>query len=232
MREEFYHNEHETKFIISNRKSYQIIEWLRCNCSPDARYPAETVSSIYYDTWRWRFLDEKFNSDYLKTKVRIRWYSDIDNKKHFEVSFAEAKFKVGNRREKIRIITPYSGKWMSSTRLDNPELLVIPLLLRSRGIVLDENVFPVYQVSYKRMRFIEPCTGVGLCFDYDISAPRVNSYMLPKHNPFTLHTAVFEIKGGISELPYNLHPLTDIGFKKASFSKYSACFQKITQARF
>jgi len=225
-------NEHEAKFIISNRKSPQVIEWLRCYCIRDAKFPAGTVSSIYYDTWGWRFLSEKLNGDYLKTKVRIRWYSDIHNKKHSEVSFAEAKFKIGNRREKIRIVTPYSGKWISNTRLDNPKLLVIPLLLRSKGIVLDENVFPVYQISYKRMRFIEPYTGVRVCFDYDISAPRVNNYMLPKYNPFRLQTAVFEIKGGICELPYNLHPLTGIGCKKASFSKYSACFQKIMQGSF
>ncbi|MCD4665197.1 MAG: VTC domain-containing protein, partial [Bacteroidales bacterium] len=155
---------HETKFIISNNKSRQIIEWLRCSCREDPEYPAGTVSSIYYDTRNWGFLAEKNNSDYLKNKIRIRWYSDISNKKNFEKSFIEAKFKIGNRRKKVRYLTPYSGTWLSRCRLDNPQLLEIPFLLGKEGIVLNQSVFPVYQISYKRLRFIEPYTGFRICF--------------------------------------------------------------------
>jgi len=221
---------HETKFIISNIKSHQIIEWLQCSCRADPEFPAGTVSSIYYDTRNWGFLAEKINSDYLKTKVRIRWYSDISNKKDFEKSFVEAKFKIGNRRKKVRSLTPYSGTWFSRCRLDNSRLLEIPFLLRNKGIILNQSVFPVYQISYKRLRFIEPYTGCRICFDYDISAPRVNNYMLPKSNPFKLQTAVFEIKGNVSDLPFHLYPLTDMGFEKASFSKYKACYEKIMRS--
>jgi len=221
---------HETKFIINNSKSRQIIEWLQSSCSADPEFPAGMVSSIYYDTRNWRFLAEKNNSDYLKTKVRIRWYSDISNKKDFEKSFIEAKFKIGNRRKKVRSSTPYSGTWLSRCRLDNPQLLEIPFLLGKEGIVLNQSVFPVYQISYKRLRFIEPYTGCRICFDYDISAPRVNNYMLPKSNPFKLQTAVFEIKGSVSDLPFHLYPLTDMGFEKASFSKYKACYEKIMRS--
>lgn len=218
---------HELKYAINNSKSHQIIEWLRLSCRPDPEFPVGMVSSIYYDTRDWTFLAEKINSDYMKTKVRVRWYSDISNKKHFDASFAEAKFKIGTRREKVRIMTPYSGKWLSNVRLDNPKLLELPPLLRSKGIILDQNVFPVYEISYKRLRFVEPYTSTRICIDYDISAPRVNSYMLPRFNPLRLQTAVFEIKGGLSELPFTLQPLTDLGCRKASFSKYTACYKKI-----
>ena len=225
-------NEHEIKFVVNNSKSYQVIEWLKRTCTIDSKFPIEIVSSIYYDTWRWRFLNEKLNSDYLKTKIRVRWYSDITNRKHSDYSFAEVKLKTGDRRQKIRIKTPHTGQWLSNTRLDDTKLLAIPSLLRYKGIVLKENVFPVYQITYKRMRFIEPFEGLRVCFDYDISAPRVNKYMFPGSYPFVLRVAVFEVKGGVSELPDNLHPLTDIGCKKASFSKYSSCFQKISRVNF
>jgi hypothetical protein len=223
---------HELKFVINNSKSHQIIEWLRLSCRPDSEFPVGMVSSIYYDTRNWRFLGEKINSDYMKTKVRVRWYSGINNKRPFDASFAEAKFKIGSRREKVRIRTPYSGEWLSNVRLDNPKLLEIPPLLRSKGIVLNEDVYPVFQISYKRLRFVEPYTGSRTCIDYDISAPRVNSYMLPRFNPFMVQTAVFEIKGGLSELPFTLQPLTDLGCRKASFSKYGACYKKIVGGHF
>jgi hypothetical protein len=66
----------------------------------------ETVSSIYFDTWGWKSLSEKINSDYLKTKIRFRWYSDIAYQLHYAPSFAEAKFRIGTKRKKIRIQTP------------------------------------------------------------------------------------------------------------------------------
>ncbi|MDY6968856.1 MAG: VTC domain-containing protein [Spirochaetota bacterium] len=222
-----YPSVHELKFVINNNKSHQVIEWLKSICKPDNEYSSGCVSSIYYDTRNWSFLGEKINSDYLKTKVRVRWYSDIDYKDHSENSFAEAKFKIGSRRDKIRIKTPFPGEWLCHTQLENQNLIEIPKTLRSIGFVPDQTLYPVFQISYKRMRFIDPFTNSRVCFDYDISAPRVNWFMLPKHNPFILQSAVFEIKGKNSELPFNLHPLTDFGCRKMSFSKFSACYQKI-----
>lgn len=222
---------HEMKFVINNGRADQIIRWLSCRCRPDPEFSSGTVSSIYYDTRKWDFMGEKINSDYLKTKVRIRWYSDLSYQNHFDASFAEAKFKIGSRREKVRIKTPYTGEWLSRVKLENPKLLEIPHMLNEAGLLIYD-LFPVFQISYKRLRFIEPLTNARVCFDYDITAPRVNWYMLPKSNPFTLFMAVFEVKSSLSELPEILYPLTDMGFQKSSFSKYSACYQKIMRVQF
>ena len=70
--------DHEIKLVLPNRAARSLVRWLRSRCWPDPLYPAATVSSIYYDTPDWRLLREKVNSDFLKTKVRLRWYSDID----------------------------------------------------------------------------------------------------------------------------------------------------------
>lgn len=217
----------EIKFVVNCHKSHQIIKWLSLSCRPDPEFPEGTVSSIYYDTRNWKYLAEKINSDYLKSKVRVRWYSDINNIKHSKDSFAEAKFKIGSRREKIRVKTPYTGQWLADKSLDNVKLLEIPAILGVKEIVICQNVYPVFQISYKRLRFIEPVTGTRICFDYDIWAPRINSYMMQVFNPFKLHLSVFELKGKMSKLPFMLQPLTNIGCRKASFSKYSACYKKL-----
>ena len=220
-------SEHETKFVINNSAAHIFIKWLQLRCIPDPKYPAGHISSIYYDTKGWRFLREKINSDFLKTKVRVRWYADIDNKESGDVSFLEIKSKVGSRRKKVRIELDYSGKWLSKVDLSDQKLMAIPLQLRSRGIIFPEPLYPVFQISYKRQRFVESITGARICFDYNISAPKVNRRMIGKYNPFRLKHSVFELKGNLTALPDVLHQLTAMGCYKQSFSKYSICYKKI-----
>jgi VTC domain len=219
--------DHEIKFIVENSKSYQLIDWLKKNCMPDPEFPVGTVSSIYYDTRNWEYLMEKFNSTYLKSKMRLRWYSDLSYKDHFDATFAEAKFKLGARREKIRLRTLYKGRELANIPLENRMLLEIPKLLGAKGFVPKEQLFPVFQISYKRFRFIDSMTRARICFDYDIHSPRTNHFMLSRVNPFKIQKAVFEIKGSEDELPPSLYPLTDMGCKKSAFSKYSSCYLKI-----
>jgi len=225
-------SQHETKFVINNSSVHLIIQWLRCRCLPDREFPAGIVSSIYYDTRDWRFLREKINSDYLKTKVRLRWYADIDSEEPEDKSYLEAKYKVGPKREKVRIKTDFSGKWLSRVGLDNRKLLHIPGFLRSMGVMVGSALCPAFKITYKRLRFVEPTTGARLSVDYDIRAPDVNRRMLPRTNPFGLRSAVFELKGPMRELPDVLGQLTALGCRKQSFSKYSTCYAKIMRITF
>ena len=98
---------------------------------------------------------EKINSDYIKTKVRLRWYADIDNTHQGLLSFIEAKQKIGNKRKKIRLQTRHPGEWLASIELENTQLLSVPLLLLSEGVELKYPLFPVYHIRYKRYRFVE-----------------------------------------------------------------------------
>ena len=225
-------SEHETKFVLNNSAAGTIIRWLQCRCRLDDRFEAGIVSSIYYDTHKWRFLCEKINSDYLKTKIRLRWYSDIDSSQPGDDSFIEAKYKTGTRRAKVRVRTDVSGKWLNSVNLDNQKLLKVPELLRSEGVVVSGGLFPVFKIVYKRRRFIEPVTGSRLSIDYDISAPSVNRRMLVRRNPNLLSRAVFELKGDAAELPGVLQQLTALGCRKESFSKYGICYGTIMRTSF
>ena len=219
--------ESETKFVLNNSAVHLIIQWLRSRCLPDPDFPAGIVSSIYYDTREWQFLREKVNSDYHKTKIRIRWYVDINTDEPSLDSFLEAKYKIGGRREKHRVKTDISGEWLSGVRLDNVKLLDIPRRLWKHGIIVRGPLLPVFKISYKRLRFIEPVTRTRVCIDYDICAPAVNRQMVPFTNPFRLNKAVFELKGSLTRLPDTLHQLTALGCRKESFSKYALCYNKI-----
>ena len=225
-------SEHETKFVLDNSAATGVVQWLRCRCWEDPEFPAGMVSSIYYDRQGWSFLREKINSDYLKTKIRLRWYADIEGEEPEGESYLEAKFKTGSRREKIRVRTAFSGKWLGQVNLDDPRLLSIPGLLRSRGVVIRGGLYPAFLIRYKRRRFVEPVTGARLCLDYDLCVPQVNHQMLGYHNPFRLRKAAFELKGALSELPEVLQQLTALGCRKQSFSKYSSCYARIMRTEF
>ena len=49
-------------------------------CRRDPEFPAAVVWTIYYDTPAFASLGEKINSDYLKRKIRVRWYSDLEGR--------------------------------------------------------------------------------------------------------------------------------------------------------
>src|SRR5690606_22911495 len=70
--------EHELKFTVPVSSTAAVLAWLRGACTPDPKFPCGRVSRIYNDTPDPRSLREKLNSDYLKTKVRLRWYATLD----------------------------------------------------------------------------------------------------------------------------------------------------------
>jgi len=224
--------EHELKYIISNSRAVDMIGWLSRYCEPDPEYPRGMISSIYYDTLQWKYLDQKLNSFYLKTKVRLRWYSDLHYSCHDDAVFVELKYKIGSRRGKIRVKSTYSGTEIAGMPLEDVRLLMIPHILNNKGVIIKDKLLPAFQITYKRFRYIDPYSMSRICFDFDIHSPRVNSIMLPYMNPVMLQTAVFEVKGNESELPSSLYPLTDMGLKKSAFSKYSACYRKLMRRHF
>ncbi len=231
---EFSHasTEHETKFVLDNHRAQILINWLNHRCTPDPQYPKGIVNSIYFDTPDWQFLGEKINSDFLKTKVRLRWYSDMDGSTPDESAFVEVKYKIGAARKKYRKQTDLSAQWLSNANLNSPKLGEVPFMLIREGIMAPSRLLAAFKIAYKRFRFIEPVTSARLSVDYDISAPAVNHQMIGRNNPFVLRNAVFELKGSEQQLPHVLHQLTALGCRKDSFSKYSMCYQKITGTHF
>jgi len=219
--------EHETKFVLPNNRSHIIISWLQKKCLPDPQFAVGKVSSIYYDSRDWVSLGEKLNSDYLKTKVRLRWYSDSNTDTLFPPVFLEIKSKIGSARKKVRIETGIESRKIVSTPLNNFKFLSFPDLAREKGISFEKTLFPTFQLNYDRHRFIDPMSGSRLCVDRNIHVSRVNPIMINRTNPAFLKDGVFELKGKNGELPDWLHQLTSLGCRRGAFSKYSCCYQQL-----
>ncbi len=220
--------EHETKFILPNVRAGVLSSWLSTRCQPDPSYSVGIISSIYFDTRDWKLLGEKINSDHLKNKVRLRWYSDCETGEPAPTTFLEVKYKIGSARKKIRIKTEVSAKTILATPLNNNGLLQIPRMSLGHGVVLPMSLYPVFQLNYLRHRFIDPLTNARLAVDSNIHISRVNNKMVQRSNPTNLPDAVFELKHAKSNLPEWLHQLTALGCRKSSFSKYSTCYSHVT----
>ena len=213
----------ELKFTIDGRNITAVRRWLTSICQPDPLFPRGVVNSIYFDTPDLHHLREKINSDYLKTKVRLRWYEG--GGRPAERSFLEAKLRVGARRRKVRLETAFSGTWLTRTALHDQALRRIPQELRPLGVPVPSQLRPVLRIRYTRDRFVDPLAGVRISLDAEISAPAVNRELLSVPNPLPLDTAVVEVKGQARELPTVIRSLTDLGGRKRSFCKYRACYE-------
>ena len=212
----------ESKFIAERWRAASARQWLHVICRPDPAFPTGTVFTIYYDTPALDCLREKQNSDYLKTKVRLRWYRLEDRVS--DSAFLEIKSRFGTRREKFRLPLPHQEAWPTRGSLHVPSLQTVPRHLRAAGIAVPDHYRPVLLVRYQRYRFIERLTGLRASLDTNISAPAVSwgAQLVPC--PLPLPHCVFEFKGPRDHLPETLRPLTTFGFRKSSFSKYGACY--------
>ena len=224
--------EFETKFVLPNLSAPSMANWLRARCLPDPSYPAGLVSSLYYDSRDLRLLREKVNSDYLKTKVRVRWYADPASGTVEGPAFVEVKRKVGSLRVKKRIATHVPAAELAGHDLQSMRLLEVVREVVDESTWIDADLRPLLEIAFLRRRFVEPTTGARISIDTDIHARRVNPSMLPLVNPFPLAHAVLELKGPMRELPPALLPLCAMGCRKESFSKYARCVQKVIRRSF
>ena len=87
--------ERELKFTLPAARAQLARRRLETLCRRDPEFPAAIVWTIYYDTPALVSLGEKINSDYLKRKIRVRWYSDLEGRVTGP-AFVEAKLRVGH----------------------------------------------------------------------------------------------------------------------------------------
>ena len=213
--------EHELKFIVPDGRAGLARCWLDLICMRDPTFPAAVVWTIYYDTPALLSLGEKINSDYLKRKIRVRWYSDLQGRAAGP-AFVEAKLRLGNRRSKVRARLPHRAEDLAVWDLQDPRLRQFPLLLRDQGILADGSWQPALLVRYRRDRFIEPMTRSRVSLDADIAGVAVNPTLLSGADYTAVGLAVLEVKGATDELPPALRPILQLGWRKSSFSKFLA----------
>lgn len=215
--------ERELKFVLPAARGPLARSVVEAVCKPDVVYPAATLSTIYFDTPDLRFLGEKVDSDYLKTKVRLRWYSPIGGGIDGAArAFLEIKLRVGDRRRKVRVRTPLTAAALTDMPFDDPQLDDVLELARPLGIRIPARLLPVLLVRYDRYRFVETMSSSRISIDMNISAPRGYHRLVRDAAPVALNYAVLEVKGTSTDLPRVLHPLVRMGAHRRSSSKYAA----------
>jgi hypothetical protein len=210
--------ERELKFTFPAGRAHLARRRLDSLCRRDPEFPAAIVWTIYYDTPALVSLGEKINSDYLKRKIRVRWYSTLDGRVSGP-AFVEAKLRLGNRRSKARAHLPVAAEEIARWDLQDPRLLAFPLLLRQHGILDQASWQPMMLIRYRRDRFVEPVTRSRVSLDTEIAAVAINARFASRINPSPLAEAVLEVKGAGEELPATLRSLLALGIRKRSFSK-------------
>jgi hypothetical protein len=187
------------------------------------------VSTVYYDTPEFTTLHQKVNSEYLKLKVRVRWYSDLARRPSGPV-FVEAKLRTGSTRAKVRVLAPYAAELLAGWDLQDSRLQPLPLLLREQGISMQPLWRPVLAIRYRRERFVEPVSRARVSLDSEITVPADNRRLMSQVDYSPLGLAVLEVKGSIEQLPGPLMPLLRLGARKRSFSKYLAAYKHVMRS--
>jgi hypothetical protein len=223
--------ERELKFTLPNARAHIARRWLESSCRRDPEFPAAIVWTVYYDTPALTALGEKVNSDFLKRKIRVRWYATPDGVVAGP-AFVEAKLRVGTRRAKVRERLLYPADEVARWNLDDARLQGLPLLLREHGVLGQESWLPMLMIRYRRDRFIEPLSRSRVSLDTDIAAAAVNSRFMSVADPSPLGLAVLEVKGRSERLPQALRPLLPLGIHKQSFSKFLAVYAHMTRQVF
>jgi hypothetical protein len=220
--------ERELKFTLPAGRAHIVRRRLENLCRRDPEFPAAFVWTIYYDTPALVSLAEKLNSDYLKRKIRVRWYSDLEGRVSGP-AFVEAKLRVGTRRSKERARLPFPAEELATWDLQDPRLLSFPLMLRDKGILGQDSWQPIMLIRYRRDRFIEPLSSSRVSLDSDISAVAVNRRFVSAADLSPLSTAVLEVKGASDELPTALRSVLPLGLHKRSFSKFLVVYAHVTR---
>jgi hypothetical protein len=220
--------EREIKYLVPVDRSSSLRGWLSSVSTPDRTYPPALVCTTYYDTPALSLLGEKIDSDYLKTKVRVRWYASLQGDASGSAVFAELKDRVGAGRQKLRVRLDADPAELSRTPLHAPAWRRLLDPLRAQTPALASRLEPVLSIRYARFRYADRMTAGRLTMDEEIRVTALNRTRLTGRVPARLPIAVFEYKGALDDLPPHLAAAIRFDARRGSCSKYLACYQLAT----
>ena len=213
----------ELKFVFPNSQARLLRNWLTLRCAPDPTFAAGRVFTVYFDTPEEALLDEKINSDYLKTKVRLRWYGDWTTGIPAGQVYLEVKKRIGSSRAKFRKRLGWTASDLENMALEDPRLLQVNQIAAEAGFRFAAPLRPVVRLEYLRHRYLEPAAGTRICLDHDILPARFHAGTGRLASRHPIPDGVFEIKGADERMPETLHPLIAMGCRRQSFSKFQRC---------
>ena len=222
----------ELKFTFPNNRAGGLRNWLDARCRPDPDFAAGRIASIYFDLSGGELLGEKVNSDYLKTKVRLRWYGDWQTGAPAGSVFLEVKQRIGSSRKKFRQRLEWTAVELERLALEDVRLLDVNRRVAAAGFRFAGPLRPAICLAYRRRRYLESATGARICLDHDIAPVRIHGAAGIAAHGLPIADGVFEVKGTAERLPASLQPLIALGCRRESFSKFQRCMaQGLAPAR-
>jgi hypothetical protein len=219
----------ELKYLVPAGRMPFAERWLATICRADPQHPCSDVWTVYYDTAAAAARGEKVNSDYLKTKLRVRWYADPGAPPAGD-AVIEVKRRIGDRRAKTRIPLARSAADLSTRSLDDPIWSDLLTHLLCAGVPLAARWRPALMLSYRRRRFLDAASGMRISCDSALRGRALPGSMAVAPSGDPLDVGVIECKGpGADELPRNLGSIVKLGAWAAAFSKYAAVFAHATR---
>lgn len=201
-----------------------IIAWADHCLLPDARYSTGVVSSIYFDDQSMSSYFEKRNSDFVKSKIRLRWYDGHD-KSGVGANvqcYLEQKGKLGPGTHKKRkavqvnrrlLEKPFSNRAALHGILAQGDTVPHPDL---------SDLMPVVLIRYRRRRYFDAESESRVSIDTSITGFTDEQQVWAQTQQVSLDSGVIEIKGNGRHLPAQLQSIASL-LCRESFSKYGRC---------
>lgn len=215
----------EQKYTFAAHALTELLDWAEYALDPDASHPEGVINSLYYDTPDLLMYRQKRSSEYLKCKVRLRWYSTTPLGEGVPC-YLEVKRKAGSTRHKRRSTIHVPPDSLADGLFQCNIIAAASDQAQQNGYPEHSVMLPVAHVQYRRRRYTDPGTGARIAIDWDISCPAVNTDVVPAEPPVWLPRGVLEVKAPLRHLPSSLDPLAFL-LHKTSFSKYAQCLEQL-----
>ena len=198
----------------------------------DRAYRPALVVTTYYDTPDLELLDEKINSDHLKTKVRVRWYAPLDGGPPVGPVFVECKNREGATRQKRRVMAQVQPMQLAAVSLAAPEWgrLLTAAAGRGPGSAGGSGARAAAGVCASPVRGFRG--GARISLDAGMVVQAVNPARLHRRRGSARCQTRCSIKGHGPDLPAHVAPVTRLGARRSAFSRYLACYQHVTRETF
>ena len=211
---------HEIKFVGPARRGPFLAATLEAVCPPDDEFPENVVHTVYFDSPDLASYEEKANGDYLKAKLRLRWYARPGGPTRLAgdtwTAWLEIKVRRGSRGLKRRKRLQLPGP--SPLEGLDPEKL---------GAIVREHLGsprrPTCWLSYSRTRLRGPDGVTRLSIDRDLRVEWVATWVPTRPSGPGPRVFVVEVKGPTGAVHPGLSSLIVQHARKRAVSKYTLC---------
>jgi hypothetical protein len=210
---------HEIKFVGPAREAPFAAATLGAVCPPDDEFPTNIVHTVYFDSPDLTSYEEKANGDYLKAKLRLRWYARPGAGRmsgEAWTAWLEVKLREGSRgfkrRKRLELPGPSPLDGLDPERLGAIALTHLGSPRR-----------PTCWLSYSRTRLRGPDGVTRLSIDRDLRVEWIASWVRTRPRWAGPPVFVVEVKGPSGAVHPGLSSLIVRHARKRAVSKYALC---------